>query len=107
MKRRGDKWFTDVYKQVVEAWEAPACHVYSNVKDCKAFQQWQPELQKSFRRALLESDYEVGFPNYANNDNCVANSITASYWEGEEPDYAVHSTVSSFLVIVLILINQF
>jgi hypothetical protein len=103
-KQRGDKAFKDALEAVQNEEVSKAkCHVYSNVISCQsAISTIGEKKAKTLYRELVNTQAEGGFPNYANNANCIAKSITSSYWQGDNPDFAFGGlTMSSFATIVL------
>lgn len=100
-KRKGDSWFQDVLK-VVQGKDLTkvSCHANSGLANCvDAGAKIGTSDFKAWVRELLSIS---AYGNYANNDNCVASSVTAEFWQGDSPDFAFNSlTMSSLATIVL------
>lgn len=106
-KRRGDKWFTDALSQLKKIdFSKVHCHVSSTISTCSDLLNLNQTVLHEFTRAVTESDYDIGFANYAQNDKCVAKSITTSYWQEDFPDFAVLFKMPILaLLLSLIFIN--
>ena len=107
-KRKGDNWFVEAHKMYMSldltklSWSAG-----SNVDE-----KWydivniDPKIRETFIKALLEVDEEYGYHLIANNDACVAKSITAKFWMGTHPDddsAFYYSSVSLISIAVIFL----
>jgi hypothetical protein len=102
-KRKGDKWFTKAYEQV-RALNLTTfnCHPQSEFDDCyAAFKGVDADLQWEFSRRHYEVDPYYGFYLIAHNSDCVAESITASFWQGRDPDLAFGIRTITGLLVVL------
>lgn len=110
-KRKGDSWFQAVLKKVQGINLAGLkCHALSALTTCGSAQTTVgKDLFKQWSRELLATDEGgVGWALYANNDNCVATSMTGEYWQGDSPDFAFGSfTTGSFATVVLTICALF
>lgn len=110
-KRKGDSWFQDVFKKMKDINTAGLkCHALSSLTTCGAAQTTVGDkLMKEWTRELLATDeYGYGWSLYASNDNCVASSMTGSYWQGDSPDFAFGSfSTTSFATVVLTICALF
>ena len=100
-KRKGDKWFQEILKTVKgKDLASITCHANSPLTTCvDAGSKIGTSDFKKWVRELLSTTV---YGNYANNDNCVASSVTAEFWQGDSPDFAFNSlTMSSLAGIVL------
>jgi hypothetical protein len=88
--RKGDKFFQDVIQKYAKIDKTQiSCHPKSLVITCDSFLKKVDEnLLIDFQQANLNIIYEDerGYPLFANNDKCVAKSITAEFWQGRNPD---------------------
>lgn len=90
-KRKGDTWFVDAYSRIMRIDYAKMnCHIMSSVETCYAFTEskTQQENLRKWYTALQDVDYDYGWPLYAENDECVKDTITDGYWDVKEPDYS-------------------
>jgi hypothetical protein len=104
LKRKGDSWFTEAYSKV-SALDLSIydCHVKSTVSECKDAQdKIDSKTIHNYYKALTETSTTYGYHLYANNDNCVADAITTSYWETESPDMAMHMQILSLAALLMI-----
>lgn len=110
-KRKGDVWFQTVLKKVQSLnLSGLKCHALSALTTCgSALTTVGKDLFKEWRRELLTLDESnVGWAIYANNDNCVATSMTAEYWQGDSPDFAFGSfNIRSFTIVLLTMLALF
>ena len=100
-KRKGDSWFQDVLKKVQgKDLSSVSCHANSPLTTCvDAGAKIGTSDYKAWVREILSIST---YANYADNDNCVASSVTAEFWQGDSPDFAFNSlTMSSMAMIVL------
>mmetsp|Transcript_30275 Transcript_30275/g.26832 ORF Transcript_30275/g.26832 Transcript_30275/m.26832 type:complete len:199 (+) Transcript_30275:113-709(+) len=105
--RKGDKPFTQVLEQIHKIdWNDINCHVDSQIENCLSFKQIETDLQKDFKQVILETASNFGFSMFANNAKCVAESITASFWQGREPDSSYLPTMNVLIAISYILISM-
>lgn len=110
-KRKGDSWFQDVLKKAQGLnLSGLKCHALSGLEGCGSAQTTiGKDLFKKWTRELLSTDEGLsGWALYADNDNCVATSMTGEYWQGDSPDFAFGSfTTSSFATVVLTICALF
>lgn len=111
-KRKGDSWFQDTLKEVqaLQLAEKLSCHAYSTLTGCgSAGTVIGKETLKKWTRVLYETDEsDYGYALFADNDKCVAESITGEYWQGDSPDSALNSmALSSFAAMVLAICALF
>lgn len=102
-KRKGDQWFQKAFKAFTETdFSGFNCHVQSSAKMClAAFYTEGKEVFYNFDRALMEVDEEDGFSRFAMNDKCVAESVTANFWRGNNPDSAFGYSLFAVFALVL------
>jgi hypothetical protein len=105
-KRKGDRSFTEAYaKFIATDVSGYYCHAASNVEDCYAFLYGEgKEIHRTFSNALFEVNKVTGFARIANNDKCVAESITVSFWNGNSPDNAYTAGIAVISAITLAMI---
>ena len=88
-KRKGDQWFKTALSDFKQLdFTSVNCHVLSGIESCMEFKKLNQTIIHEFKRAVIETDYDIGYANYALNDKCVANAITVSYWQDDYPDFA-------------------
>jgi hypothetical protein len=98
----GDSYFQDTYSKMKKLdLTSYTCHVNSAWASCQSFAAPNKDLLQEVAKRL----YEVGSGGYAkvaNNDRCVQNSITISYWGTVDSSfgYSVVSTLAAVLAIV-------
>lgn len=100
-KRKGDSWFQAILETVQgKDLTTVSCHANSALTSCvDAGAKIGTSDYKTWVRELLSVS---AWGNYADNDNCVASSVTAEFWQGDNPDFAFNSmTMSSFAMVVL------
>lgn len=103
-KRKGDPWFVAALKALsAKNVAAKKCHALSSIAACKAFtDNLGATVNNEWRKELLSTDEGVGYAPYANNDKCVAGSITKLFWQDTAPGFAFSSfTMTSFAAMVL------
>jgi hypothetical protein len=104
-KRKGDEWFQAALKQVQgKDLSGLKCHANTGITTCpSAVTTFGKDDAKKFAREWLSTtESTIGWAIYANNDNCVAQSMTAEFWQGDKPSFAFGGlTMSSFAAIVL------
>lgn len=102
-KQKGDKWFADVLEEVKEkSVSALVCHVMSDVQSCgQAVEGLGEELAAKWVRELMAVSGDYGYALYAHNDNCVAASVTKSYWQGKEPDFGFNFNMASISTLMV------
>ena len=102
-KRKGDSWFQGVF-DVVKGLDISAlqCHALSPLSTClAAVNAIGADNYKAWVQELLAVDENHGYGLYADNDDCVKNSITNEFWQ-TNPDSAFGSlTLSSFAAMIL------
>jgi hypothetical protein len=105
-KRKGDTSFVEAYaKFIATDVSGYYCHVASNVEDCFAFLYGDgKDIYRTFSNALFEVNLVTGFARVANNDKCVAESITVSFWNGNSPDNAYNAGIAVISAISLAMI---
>ena len=98
-KRIGDHWFQEsLAKLKLIDLTKIKCHAESNILDCYDF---ISKAGKKFITEFKQRLYEVnnkGFAKIANNDKCIAKSITNQYWQGHEPNSIAESNISNLLL---------
>lgn len=106
--RKGDKFFQDVIQKYSKIDKTQiSCHPESYVVTCDSFlKKIDANLLIDFQQAnlnVIEEDNR-GYPLYANNDKCVAKSITAMFWQGRSPDsgYMVNSIYAMALLFAVL-----
>ena len=85
-KRIGDNWFQSTLNKLktIDITKFK-CHAESNILDCYDFIK---NLNKQIYSELKQKLYEIkngGYAKIANNDKCVAKSITNQYWQDQKP----------------------
>jgi hypothetical protein len=105
-KRKGDTSFVEAYANFIATdVSGYYCHAASNVEDCYAFVYGDgKDVYREFSNALFEVNLVTGYARIANNDNCVAESITASFWMGFSPDNAYNAGIAIVSAISLAMI---
>jgi hypothetical protein len=109
-KRKGDDGFQSIFTKVKTIdLTKTMCHAYSGLATCTAIASKIGEDNfKEWVRQLISTDTNGQWANYANNDNCVGASVTAEFWQGDNPDFAFNSlSMSSFAAIVLTISAMF
>ena len=103
-KRKGDRWFVDTFEKIRDLDLTKFnCHPSSSFEECySSTNEVDQELAWQFQRRLFEVDELTGFHLIADNDKCVSEAITRSYWQGRDPDSAHSITLYSSLVLVAI-----
>lgn len=103
-KRKGDRWFVDTYAEIRKMdLSQYDCHTTSTLEECyDAMQKADSDLLHDFQQRLLEVDPYYGFSRVANNDKCIAESITRGYWNGRDPDSASFFSIMSFMGLISI-----
>lgn len=80
------------------------CHVLTDFGKCMdAHDKIKKEITEDWLRMLFSADEEKGWANYANNDKCIANSITTEFWQSRSPGYA-HQFITSLVAIFSLVI---
>lgn len=104
IKRKGDKWFNETYSAIAKIdLTTFDCHVESTVEKCyDAMKKMDKKLHGDYFRALLAVSPTRGHHLYANNDNCIAKTITKSFWQEKLPDSAMNLGTISMLLFALI-----
>ena len=100
-KRKGDRWFTRVFDEFrATDFSKMNCHVESNAEEClDAFYLTGKDIFTKFKNSLYEVNGNTGFARIANNDLCVAESITSSFWQGRDPDSAIAFGTLSVVIL--------
>jgi hypothetical protein len=109
-KRKGDEWFQAVLKAVqglpLTTIKCSANSALTNCVDAGA--KIGADNFKLWVREMISTDEHGSYGNYADNDNCVGASVTAEFWQGDNPDFAFNSlSMSSFAAIVLTISAMF
>ena len=102
-KRKGDSWFQGVFGEVKgKDISGLQCHALSPLSTClDAANAIGADTYKKWVQELLAVDNNAGYGLYADNDDCVKNSITNEFWQ-TTPDSAFGSlTLSSFAAMIL------
>lgn len=109
-KQIGDKWFNATLNDMQKTkYDTLVCHVRSTLYNCSAATSiFTPKMIKSYLREYISTPEGKGAPDatgyalYANNDKCVAQSITLAYWQGDSPNFGFSTlTMTSFAGIIL------
>ena len=102
-KRKGDRWFLATHRRVKELdLSSFNCHPKSPMNLCHdAVTRIDKNLQLDFQQRLFEVSPFTGFARVANNDRCVAKTITAAFWQTRSPDSAFGLTLASVFTAVL------
>jgi hypothetical protein len=95
-KRKGDKWFNSSHTDFIGTNHTTFnCHPDSFAPQC--YDAWHGaghDVFLNFNSALKEVDRDDGFARFAENDKCVAESITAAFWRGRDPGSAYSTTLA-------------
>jgi hypothetical protein len=106
--RKGDKLFVDAYTQFMALNLTDfKCHVLSTYERCTDFvlAVAKNDALKQIARAKLAAGSDGLFHLYANNDKCVANTITTAYWQGDAPGSGVsHSLYTAFIAVISVVV---
>lgn len=115
-KRKGDQWWAGVFGDVQGLpYTDFGCHGLSTLAGCKDLIDGVASKRSDLNKDWTKKDLEVsqasnGWALYANNDNCVAGTITKGYWQGDKPDFAfnfgfasISALLMSFSVLVFML----
>ena len=71
--RKGDQRFVEVLEKIKDiAFHELNCHVSSSISNCKAFMDIDSDLRLDFAQAVMQTDYDVSYANFADNYQCVA-----------------------------------
>ena len=107
--QKGDKWFTDTLGKVQESGVSGlVCHASSTIGTCKAALDGLGEpLAVEWVRKILSVTGEYGYALYANNDNCVAASITNQYWQDKSPDFGLNFNMASISTLMVTICALF
>lgn len=102
-KRKGDKWFQEAYKKFIATdFSQLYCHSQSKVAECYEFHYGNAvDIHTTFANALFEVSSITGFARVANNDDCVAKSVTANFWMGRSPLDAYNTGIAVASAIIL------
>lgn len=102
-KRKGDKWFQEAYKKFIATdFTQLYCHSESSVAECYEFHHGNAtSIHRTFTNALFEVSSVTGFARVANNDRCVAESVTSSFWMGNDPLNAYNAGIAVASAIAL------
>jgi len=106
-KRKGDQWYTGVFGEVQGLPYADfGCHGLTGYTTCKdlvdGIKSKRSDLSADWTKKNLEvMEAGNGWALYANNDNCVAGSITTGYWQGDKPDFALNFGFASIAAIMM------
>lgn len=103
--RKGDKAFFDTYAKIKAVnYTDLNCHVSTIFTSCTDAQtKIDKILLEDWMRKQFSVDEEKGWANYANNDNCVADSITTEFWQSRRPNSAVINRAFSAITMVAAL----
>lgn len=77
------------------------CHPLSTPRTC--YDAWHgagEDIFMKFDTALFEVNPQRGFPLIAENDRCVAETISVDFWRGRDPGSAFGTTVSAIFAVV-------
>ena len=106
--RKGDQDFVKVLEKVKDiAFHELNCHVSSSISNCKAFIDIDSDLRLDFAQAVMQTDYDVSYANFADNDQCVAKSITNKFWQDRLPNSALLTTQIEFTLLIVFMIIAF
>ena len=102
-KRKGDKWFQDAFDEVkTKSIGGLECHALSPLSTCgTAVSTIGEDTYKKWVKAILEVDDNFGYGLYADNDDCVKNSITNEFWQISSDSAFGSLTLSSFAAMIL------
>lgn len=102
MMRKGDKWFKERLQNFTETDLAELnCHTMSDVESCKDFiENIDKDVIYRFNQSIFAVDENFGYHLFANNDRCVAKTITTQFWNGRLPGLA-YMTAASIPVIFI------
>jgi len=103
-KRKGDQWFTGAFNQLkAKDVSNITCHALSSLVLCPSYiNTVTPTIYTNFQKELLGIS---GWNLYANNDACVANTITRKYWKDTVPGLA--NAMASFAAVILAVSTLF
>lgn len=106
-KRIGDTWYQSEVVQKLTTLDLTklSCHVDTGLASCKAFIDQGADWIKAFAKRSAELG-DGSWARVANNDGCVAKSITNSYWGDSSPDSAFSYSVVSTLVMLISLASM-
>ena len=106
--RMGDQWFKEttasaaISEQYKLKWHATSygghCSDFINSVD--------KDIIFNFTLAMKAVDEDSGFPLIANNDKCVARTITTNFWQGRDPTFHPDSAlgIRSMSVVALLML---
>ena len=107
-KRKGDKWFIEAHDALKTIkFEDLGCHVSSDIKNWVEFVNLNTTILADFKRAVMETDYALGFANFAENDNWVKNSITKEFWQNDFPNFASSFEYCLLIALAILAVIQF
>jgi hypothetical protein len=105
----GDDEVVDFISAFTTVWNTIKCHKNSGASGeasvCKA-QQDAEGLDDGWRvyQYIVQTSSDVAFANTANNDRCVAETITSNFWQGQFMSaYTVSAITSMFVFIASII----
>jgi hypothetical protein len=105
MIRKGDTMFTEAFENFKAVnLTSLDCHVMTDFAQCKDVKDKISTITEDWLRMLFATDEEKGWANYAHNDKCIAESITADFWQSKNPNSAYGSIGSAVLILILSII---
>jgi hypothetical protein len=105
----GDDEVVDFISAFTTVWNTITCHKNSGASGqgsiCKA-QQDAEGIADGWRvyQYLIQTSSEVAFATTANNDRCVAETITSNFWQGQFMSAYTVSAISSMFVFIVSII---